>query len=105
MKSLHLTDIVSDYNEVALAEIKIGTLQREKQTEIYSQIWAKSDIQFLRYGCWKFVFYFESTSMLLMQKIGKYAHELKILPIYMDKPLKYFCFTEFALISLLKKGK
>ena len=35
-------------NEVALFEIKIGLLQRERQTEFNSQISGKLDIRFLR---------------------------------------------------------
>ena len=40
-------------NEVVLFEIKVGLLQRERQTKPTSQISAKSDIRFLRYCSWK----------------------------------------------------
>ena len=35
-------------NEVVLFEIKVGLLQRERQTKLNCQISAKSDIRFLR---------------------------------------------------------
>ena len=35
-------------NEVVLFEIKIGLLQKERQTKLNSQISAKSDIRLLR---------------------------------------------------------
>ena len=55
-------------------EIRIGLLQRDRQTKLNSQIWAKSDKQFFEKLLLKDSLYFIGVANILiklMRKIGK----------------------------------